>query len=160
MPESVKDRCTKSHEYIFLLSKSANYYFDHKAISEKSIWAETDKRAITGPTQSKKSKDGPYQCKQQGVYNSDGLKNKRDVWSVCTKAEKENHFAVFPDTLIVDCIKAGCPGNGVVLDPFMGSGTTAVVARKLNRNYIGFELNPKFVEISERKLRNELGMWL
>ena len=86
-------------------------------------------------------------------------RNKRDVWSVCTKAEKELHFAVFPPELIVDFIKAGCPENGIVLDPFMGSGTTAVVARKLNRNYIGFELNPKYVEIAERKLNKELGMF-
>jgi DNA modification methylase len=75
------------------------------------------------------------------------------------KAEKESHFAVLPDTLIVDCIKAGCPENGIVLDPFMGSGTTAVVARKLNRNYIGFELNPMYIKISNKKIYKELGMF-
>ena len=75
------------------------------------------------------------------------------------KCEREAHFACFPDSLIVDCIKAGCPESGIVLDPFMGSGTTAVVARKLYRNYVGFELNPEYVEISERKLRRELGMF-
>ena len=127
MPESVKDRCTKSHEYIFLLTKSASYYFDSEAILEPTA--------------------------------SYGVRNKRDVWSVCTKSEKESHFAVFPDTLIVDCIKAGCPEDGIVLDPFMGSGTTAVVARKLNRNYIGFELNPKYVKIAEKKIYRELGMF-
>jgi DNA modification methylase len=92
------------------------------------------------------------------TFLEDG-RNKRDVWSVCARAEKENHFAVFPEALIVDCIKAGCPENGIVLDPFMGSGTTAVVARKLNRNYIGFELNPEYIKISERKIYNNLGIF-
>jgi DNA modification methylase len=124
MPESVKDRCTKSHEYIFLLTKSDKYYFDYKAIQQN------------------------------------GMSNKRDVWSVCTGTGKENHFASFPQTLIVDCIKAGCPEDGIIIDPFTGSGTTAVVARKMGRNYIGFELNPEYVKISNRKLYNELGMWL
>jgi DNA modification methylase len=162
MPESVQDRCTKSHEYIFLLTKSAKYYFDYEAIQEKSKWADKDSRFTNGSTQSKRSltDDGKqYQCNKQGVYNANGMANKRDVWSVCTKAEKESHFAVFPDTLIVDCIKAGCPENGVVLDPFIGSGTTAVVARKLGRNYIGFELNPKYVKICNRKIYKELGMF-
>jgi DNA modification methylase len=163
MPESVKDRCTKSHEYIFLLTKSEKYYFDYKAIQQKSLLADKDNRFQNGPTQSKRSqsKEGKqYQCQKQGVYGKDGMSNKRDVWSVCTKSEKEGHFAVFPQTLIVDCIKAGCPENGIVLDPFIGSGTTAIVARKLYRNYIGFELNSKYVEISDKKLYNELGMWL
>jgi DNA modification methylase len=162
MPESVKDRCTKSHEYIFLLTKSNKYFFDYKAIQQKSLWADKDSRFINGATQIKKgqSKEGQqYQCNKQGVYSPDKMSNKRDVWSVCTKAEKESHFAVFPETLIVDCIKAGCPEDGIVLDPFMGSGTSAVVARKLNRNYIGFELNPKYIKISNRKIYNQLGMF-
>ncbi|MDR1884285.1 MAG: site-specific DNA-methyltransferase [Prevotella sp.] len=127
MPETVKDRCTSSHEYIFLLAKSATYHFDHEAITELA---------------------------STGQY-----RHKRDVWPVCTKPEKESHFAVFPEALIADCIKAGCPEGGVVLDPFMGSGTTAVVARKLNRNYIGFELNPEYIKISNRKLNRELGIF-
>lgn len=85
-------------------------------------------------------------------------KNKQ-VWSVSTKPFKDAHFATFPDTLIVDCIKAGSPENGLILDPFMGSGTTAVVARKLSRNYIGFELNPEYVEISNRRIKKELGIF-
>ena len=85
--------------------------------------------------------------------------NKRDVWTVSTSPEKEAHFACFPQKLIVDCIKAGCPENGIVLDPFMGSGTTAVVARKLNRNYVGFELNPDYQKIANRKLNRELGIF-
>jgi DNA modification methylase len=163
MPESVKDRCTKAHEYIFLLSKSAHYYFDCEAILEPyteslNRWAGNNLKA------SGKSEWG--EATGQSLYrdrnmrpNAEG-RNKRDVWSVCTKPEKESHFAVFPQSLIADCIKAGCPENGIVLDPFMGSGTTAVVARKLNRNYIGFELNPEYVKISNRKIYNQLGMFL
>jgi DNA modification methylase len=162
MPESVTDRCTKSHEYIFLLSKRDKYYFDYKAIQQKSLWADKDSRFINGATQSKRSQSEEgkqYQCNKQGVYSSNGMANKRDVWQVCTKAEKESHFATFPDTLIVDCIKAGCPVGGVVIDPFMGAGTTAVVARKLNRNYLGIELNPAYIKIAERRINNELGLF-
>jgi site-specific DNA-methyltransferase (adenine-specific) len=86
--------------------------------------------------------------------------NKRSVWTVATKPFPEAHFATFPEDLIVDCIKAGCPEGGLVLDPFMGAGTTALVARKLNRNYIGFELNEKYIQIAEKRLKNELGMFL
>lgn len=85
--------------------------------------------------------------------------NKRSVWSVSTKPFSEAHFATFPQDLIVPCIKAGCPENGIVLDPFMGAGTTAMVARKLNRNYIGLELNPDYIEIAEKRLYNELGIF-
>ena len=85
--------------------------------------------------------------------------NKRSVWSVPTAACKNAHFAVFPEKLIVDCIKAGCPEKGIVLDPFIGSGTTAVVARKLNRNFIGFELNPDYVCLAEKRIEEELGIF-
>ena len=167
MPESVKDRCTKSHEHIFLLAKSAKYYFDNEAILEPAAY---DGRKDTTFKGSDKYSDSPTGLNVQSfaskgherwVNKIDGkpARNKRDVWTVCTKAEKESHFAVFPDSLIVDCIKAGCPENGIVLDPFMGSGTTAVVARKLDRNYIGFELNPKYVKIAKRKIYNQLGMF-
>ena len=159
MPESVTDRCTKSHEYIFLLSKNSRYLYDYKAIAEKSEWAEKDKRFINGPTQSEKSKDSQWQCNKQGVYRDDMLRNKRDVWTVKPASFKDAHFATFPERLIVDCIKAGCPVGGVVLDPFMGAGTTAVVARKLERNYIGFELNREYVELAEKRLKNEIGIF-
>jgi DNA modification methylase len=88
------------------------------------------------------------------------IRNKRSVWTVTTKPFKDAHFATFPEDLIVDCIKAGCPENGIVLDPFMGAGTTALVARKLNRNYIGFELNREYIKIAEKRLSEELGMFL
>ena len=155
MPESVTDRCTKSHEHIFLLSKSRRYFFDHLAIQTETVGTMHDK---TTRMSKKTFPTGLI----NGIRKSDGYypnANKRDVWSVCTTPEKEAHFACFPQKLIVDCIKAGCPEDGIVLDPFMGSGTTAVVARKLNRNYIGFELNPKYVKIAEKKIYRELGMF-
>lgn len=159
MPESVKDRCTSSHEYIFLLSKSKKYYYDYKAISEKSLWAEKDKRAISGPSSGKKFVGSQYKCTKGGVYNEDGLKNKRSVWSVPTKSFKDAHFATFPENLIIDCVKAGSPEGGIVLDPFFGSGTTGVVARKLNRNYIGIELNPSYIAIAENRIYKDLGLF-
>jgi DNA modification methylase len=154
MPESVRDRCTKSHEYIFLLAKSAKYHFDGKAIQTETRGGEHDKRARIG------RKTYPTAL-INGIRNSGyyPMANKRSVWSVCNHPEKEAHFACFPQMLIADCIKAGCPEGGIVLDPFMGSGTTAVVARKLNRNYVGFELNPDYVKIAETKLQRELGFF-
>ena len=122
MPESVTDRCTKSHEYIFLMSKSQKYYFDFEAIQEGSI-------------------------------DNIGNRNKRDVWSVSVKPFKEAHFATYPQELIAPCILAGCPQGGVVLDPFMGSGTTAIVASKLGRDYVGIELNPEYKEMAERRIK-------
>lgn len=154
MPESVRDRCTKSHEYIFLLSKSAKYYFDAPAIADPVATCTVDKhlqdleilqgseRAM-GET-SPKAKARPPQAKPR--------RNKRSVWIVATKPCREAHFATFPDMLIVDCIRAGCPVRGVVLDPFMGSGTTALAALKNNRHYKGIELNPDYVEIAQRRI--------
>jgi site-specific DNA-methyltransferase (adenine-specific) len=155
MPEPVKDRCTKSHEYIFLLAKSIKYYFDSEAIQTETLGSEHDKRSRTG------RKTFPTALingiRATGYYPK---ANKRDVWTVCSEPEPETHFACYPQMLISDCIKAGCPENGIVLDPFMGSGTTAVVARKLNRKYVGFELNPEYIKIANIKLRRELGLFL
>jgi DNA modification methylase len=168
MTESVKDRCTKSHEYIFLLTKSENYYFDSKSIREPQS-ETTFKRAGT-KNEFNKTKEGSKNEKSKyyksfreyapKMISEDGLRNKRSVWTVLPEKSIENHFAMFPQALIVDCIKAGCPENGIVLDPFMGSGTTAVVARKLNRNYVGFELNTDYIKISKRKIYNELGLFV
>lgn len=154
MPESVKDRCTKSHEYIFLLTKSRKYYFDNVSIKEP---------AITKPKARNKNKEG-YQADYPNgsrfsagtrVYGSDGMRNKRDVWFVNTKPCKEAHFATFPDTLIKPCVLAGCPENGIILDPFIGSGTTGIVAKRHNRNYIGIEINPEYAAIAERRISEE-----
>ena len=156
MPEPVRDRCTKSHEYIFLLSKSLKYHFDSAAIQTDVISNLHDK------TSRKANKTKPTAL-INGIRVSGGYypkANKRDVWTVCIAPEKEAHFACFPQALIMDCIKSGCPENGTVLDPFMGSGTTAVVARKLNRKYVGFELNPNYMKIAKTKLRRELGLFV
>ncbi len=161
MPESVKDRCTKSYEHILLLSKSPKYFFDHNAIKEKAKYdgrkdttykgsAKYAKNGVTGLSPQSFSARGHERWQRN--ENGEFMRNKRDVWSVCTKPEREAHFACFPQELIVDCIKAGCPVDGVVLDPFIGSGTTAVVAQKLGRNYLGIELNPLYIEIAKRKI--------
>lgn len=156
MPESVKDRCTKSHEYIFLLSKNKKYYFDNESIAEPTSSFDT----VIRDRDATKLNNTPGRTKMQGLIRNDYLtRNKRSVWTVATQPLREAHFAAFPEKLIMDCIKAGCPEGGIVLDPFMGSGTTAIVARKLNRNYIGFELNPNYVSIAENRLEKELGIF-
>lgn len=189
MPESVTDRCTKAHEYIFLMSKEAKYYYDADAIKTDCKNPEDDLRRITkAPTNGKSTpneerngirnptvggkKHKNLLEKGQQVHtmhrtrNEHGKEfyaesaNKRSVWSVTTKPYSQGHFAVFPEELIVDCIKAGCPENGIVLDPFMGAGTTAVVSKKLGRNYTGFELNPAYLEIAEKRLYDEIGLFL
>ena len=151
MPESVTDRCTKSHEYIFLLSKSQKYYFDHEAIQEKAKYP-FDNRGERGD-----SRRGTQMNSMSGQTGE--MRNKRDVWTVNTKPCKEAHFATYPFELIKPCILAGCPENGIVLDPFMGSGTTAIVARSLNRNYLGVELNPEYIKIAHKRLEKHLGMF-
>ena len=153
MPESVKDRCTKSHEYIFLLSKQPNYYFDYEAIQEDAI-CKDDKRYGEGRIayDGKRMEGGVSNTKaQQSFVTISDKRNKRDVWSITTKAVKEAHFATFPEELIKPCILAGCRLGGVVLDPFFGSGTTGRVAREYGRNYIGIELNPEYIKIAERR---------
>lgn len=160
MPESVKDRCTKSHEYIFLLTKSLKYHFDHTATREP---AKYDNRRENRRKPSEKYIAGGTGLGVQGLskggcrwLNVDNVfvRNKRDVWSVPTKPLKEAHFAAYPPNLISTCIAAGCPPGGVVLDPFMGAGTTALVSRQLGRNYVGVELNPEYITIAEKRLQS------
>lgn len=219
MPESVKDRCVKSHEYIFLLSKQKKYYFDYEAIQEEAKWKD-DKRATQGRiaydgkrtegtdkhaqqsfvafSRKKKSdsngisfggqkygdnadkhfrtysgKEWTPQTKYKNLeYNgqqnhtmherrAEGLpdeeyvvRNKRDVWSVSVQPIREAHFATFPEKLIEPCILAGSRVGGLVIDPFFGSGTTGLVASKLNRFYIGIELNPEYIEIGKDRNSN------
>jgi len=162
MPESVTDRCTKSHEYIFLLSKSPNYYFDNESIKE-SVTESSKKRAqygwngrqSTGTIETARNGSGFQKLRETGASMSEMYgekRNKRSVWTVATKPYKEAHFAVFPDTLITPCILAGSKEGDIVLDPFMGSGTTAEVALRLGRQYLGFEINPEYVELAEKRL--------
>lgn len=155
MPESVTDRCTKAHEYIFLLSKQAKYYYDHEAIREdcegvdERQWAE-EYKAVGSVLQGESNAE----IKRTKRYNKDGSfkRNKRSVWTVTTKPYKEAHFATFPMDLIEPCVLAGCPEGGTVLDPFGGSGTTGQIADGHNRNAILCELNPEYIEISKKRL--------
>ena len=210
MPESVTDRCTKSHEYIFLLSKSQKYYFDHEAIQEEANPNYISKNIRFGGNKYGDNDDPHFQIYSGNVYEpktkvrtqnngyskagghrdnsggvgdyskhghtkncqydgqvpntmhlkrEDGIKdevyyvrNKRDVWSINVKPNKEAHFATYPQELVSPCILAGCPEGGVVLDPFMGSGTTGIVANKLGRHYVGIELNPEYAEMAQRRI--------
>lgn len=150
MPESVTDRCTKSHEYIFLLSKSAKYFFDAEAIKEE---AETLPHKMGGKRTSKDRNDGD----RQNVVIGDGKRNKRSVWSINTQPYSEAHFAVFPEKLIEPCIQAGSKVGDVVLDPFFGSGTTGEVAERFGRDYIGIELNEDYKSL-QRKRCSQMGL--
>ena len=148
MPESVRDRCTKSHEYIFLLSKSKNYKYDNEAIKEpvKQDWGTRDR------TEGKYHNEGTGLQPHSGLTKSYDKKNKRSVWSVTNKPYKGAHFAVFPPDLIEPCILAGSNEGDVILDPFMGSGTTAMVAKKHNRHYIGCELNKDYASLQTDRI--------
>ena len=153
MPESVKDRCTKAHEYMFLLTKSHKYYFDWKAIAEKAAYDGRKDEFYKG---GKKDISIDAHARWQKDDNGNRIKNKRSVWTVPTEQFKDAHFAVYPKQLIIPCIKSGCPVGGIVLDPFMGSGTTAIVALMLERKYIGIELNSEYIEIARRRLSQKL----
>jgi len=148
MPESVKDRCTKAHEYIFLLSKSRKYKYDNEAIKEpvKQDWGTRDR------TNGKYHNPGTGLAPHSGLSKSYDRKNKRSVWTVTNKPYKGAHFAVFPPDLIEPCILAGSEENDIVLDPFMGSGTTAMLAKKHNRNYIGCELNEDYASLQTDRI--------
>lgn len=143
MPESVRDRCTKSHEYIFMLSKSPRYYYDHKAIKEPADPANHRKSAGIRRT-APGSSDHGGRANGERSYET---RNKRSVWSVTTRPYKGAHFATFPPDLIEPCILAGCPEGGTVLDPFGGSGTTAGVAVAHNRNAVICELSPEYAKL-------------
>lgn len=152
MPESVRDRCTKSHEYIFLLSKSPKYYFDNEAIKEDAI--HSNRKA--GNSKPQKGVDEKFMDTRGGLFEEQQKvyekRNKRDVWSVNVKPYKGAHFATFPMELIEPCIKAGCPDGGIVLDPFMGSGTTAQVALINNKQYLGCELNKDYKNLQDERI--------
>ena len=163
MPESVRDRCTKAHEYVFLLSKSERYFYDAEAMKEP---------ATSGPAGTVR-KDQPRKMNATPLYQSnrggrtqepvkqgamgiseDGMRNRRSVWTVATRPYKGAHFATFPPALIEPCILAGSRPGDIVLDPFMGSGTTAAVAIQHGRQYIGCELNPEYKALQDERLRD------
>lgn len=146
MPESVRDRCTKAHEYIFMFAKSPRYYFDFEAIREPEVCGRMRGPALHPDAKSTNGNGGLSRRK------SDGKRNRRSVWEVNTKPFKEAHFATYPPDLIEPCILAGCPEGGTVLDPFFGAGTTGLVAQQHGRNWIGCELNPDYADIARRRL--------
>ena len=154
MPESVTDRCTKAHEYIFLLSKSQKYYYDNEAIKEPSVCYGSDARSDLGNIryEGKRTKDTTGKNGQQSFVTINDTRNKRSVWTVSTKPFSEAHFATFPEELISPCVLAGCPEGGLVYDPFMGAGTTAYVAKKLGRHFLGSELNPAYIDIANKRV--------
>lgn len=147
MPESVRDRCTKAHEYVFLLSKSRHYYFDHEAIQEPTAYPPgTRKNVEKGGFKSKYAND----VARKGDESFRAIRekrNKRSVWSVSSKPFKGAHFATFPPDLIEPCILSGCPAEGIVLDPFCGSGTTAGVAVAHGRRAVLCELNSEYAKL-------------
>lgn len=206
MPESVTDRCTKSHEYIFLLSKSKSYYYDHEAIKTpikdasvqrllQDIENQKGSDRVPGKTNGPMKAVGHKNMQRQdkvhsfhasrkgsgidgsaaingtgvkghsGNFDKDGnligggMANKKSVWTVTTKPYSEAHFATYPPELIVDCIKAGSEPGDTILDPFSGAGTTAMVAQKLDRNFIAIELNQKYIDIADKRLNKELGLF-
>ena len=147
MPESVRDRCTKAHEYIFLLSKSKNYYYDNESIKEPAKdWGTRDR------SKGKYHNEGTGLTPHTGLTKSYPKKNKRSVWSITKRPYKGAHFATFPPELIIPCIKAGSELNDTILDPFMGSGTTAAVAKSLGRYYLGCELHEDYGKLIEQRV--------
>jgi DNA modification methylase len=158
MPESVTDRCTKSHEYLFLLTKSAKYYFDNQAIKEPS--ANLGKTNIRfGGIKYGDSNDPKHATKSGNEYIDSGTRNKRSVWSIPTKPFRGAHFAVMPEALVEPCILASSRPNDLVLDPFTGSGTVAVVALKHDRNFVGVELNPEYAQIAQNRIQTNQPMF-
>ena len=152
MPESVTDRCTKAHEYIFLLSKSPRYYYDAEAVREDAVKYGTPGHLQGGSGERAGTREGLRGASWEAAAG----RNKRSVWTVTTKPYPNAHFATFPPELIEPCVLAGCPVGGCVLDPFSGSGTTGEVALQWGRKYIGIELNKTYVKLSERRIAHSM----
>lgn len=151
MPESVRDRCTKAHEYIFLMSKSEKYFFDSEAMKERGV-IPAGTKAAKGSAERQAQKGVNARPPEYKVY--DGMRNRRSVWTVTTRPYKGAHFATFPPDLIEPCILAGSRPDDIVLDPFMGSGTTAQVAIQHGRQYLGCELNPEYKVLQDQRIAN------
>ena len=181
MPESVRDRCTKAHEYVFLMTKSERYFYDAEAVSEPVAVSSTARLSqptlpmqagsdrVPGKTNGPMKAVGPrfggnkfgdsddpkHATKSGNVYqipDANGRRNRRSVWTVTTKPYNGAHFATMPPDLVEPCILAGCPEGGTVLDPFAGSGTTLAVAAELGRNAVGCELNPEYIELANQRI--------
>jgi site-specific DNA-methyltransferase (adenine-specific) len=163
MPSAVKTRPTTDHEYIFFFTKSADYYYDQDAVREPHVTFTVQSRMRGGRRHFGKRNGTPERGKNRGNSNlHDGRwdqafhprgRNKRTVWSIPLSKFRDAHFAVFPESLVTTCVLAGCPAGGVVLDPFLGSGTTAVVAQRLRRDFIGIEHVPDYCQMARRRIR-------
>lgn len=158
MPESVLDRCTKSHEYLFMLTKSSKYYFDNDAIKEQSANLGATKIRFGGNKYGD-SDDPKHDTKSGNEYTDTGFRNKRDVWTVPTKPFRGAHFAVMPEALVQPCVLASSKVGDTVFDPFSGSGTVGVVANRLGRHYIGCELNEEYAKLSRERLEDANGLY-
>jgi len=154
MPESVTDRCTKAHEYLFLLTKSERYFFDHVAIQEPETMKPQNRLTPRKANPDAKVHGMPEYRQQEGGTGG-GMRNRRSVWSVNTAPYGGAHFATFPPALIEPCILAGCPEGGTILDPFGGAGTTGLVADRLNRNAILIELNPEYATMAHARIHGD-----
>lgn len=158
MPEAVRNRCTKAHEYIFLMTKSQRYHFDSEAIREKVMSANR-----THMVHHRKVVNGTYRdkCNDYMVMQSE-YRNRRDVWTVAVQPSEGNHFATYPEELIRPCILAGCPEGGIVLDPFIGTGTTAIVAHQYSRHFLGYEINKEYFDFACARIaaeKRQLRLW-
>ena len=158
MPESVTDRCTKAHEYLFLLTKNAKYFFDSVAIKEPSMALGTTAIRFGGNKYGD-SDDPKHATKSGNTYVDSGTRNKRSVWTVSPKPFAGAHFAVMPEALVEPCILAGSKHDDLVLDPFAGSGTVGVVALRHGRNFVGVELNTEYAEIARQRIENDAPMF-
>jgi DNA modification methylase len=147
MPESVRDRPTKAHEYLFLMAKSERYYYDAEAVREPGAEPGRQRNDRMGGASGHIVRHSPG-----GMMGASSSRNLRSVWTITTQPYPEAHFATYPPKLIEPCILAGCPEGGTVLDPFAGSGTTGAVAQLLGRRFIGIELNPEYVKLAERRI--------
>jgi DNA modification methylase len=158
MPESVTDRPTKSHEYVFLLAKAERYYYDGEAIKEPaSALTRSRGRGVTPKSAQEGSRikaNSSFHAATRGVVTE---RNKRSVWTVATAPFSQAHFATFPPKLVEPMIKAGCPVGGTVLDPFCGAGTTLLVADRLQRNAIGIEINPEYAAMANERMNRDRG---
>lgn len=163
MPESCKDRPTRCYEYVFLLTKSKKYYYDWQAVAEpiapataerlKSGVGKGNKYAVTVPGQNQPQKIN--RPREKGAYADElisPVRSRRNVWQINNVAYRGGHFAAYPPKLAETCILAGCPVGGIVLDPFLGSGTTAAAAKHLSRRYIGIELNPEYCTLAKQRI--------
>lgn len=160
MPESVQDRPTKAHEYLFLLSKSRAYYYDADAIREEAAYGFCEQSGdMYGRVRGADHRDVRAVATHTSTPGTGGTRNKRSVWTIPTEAFSEAHFATYPTALVEPCIKAGSPPGGVVLDPFFGAGTTGLVADRLGRDCIGIELNEQYAEMARRRIASDSPMF-